>query len=592
MLQVGLKRLCRQVIPRGPKQLAGHPMRAIAKAKVLVDVSSPVNPILDTESPGQIVREADYALYPFEPLGSLIRQLALEDRGTDLIANLVHRAVDVIEQGDSVKRSSKRESLQSAIYSQCFGLFADGKYAIFQMYNRQVFSKVAPKVHASKLSDIKRLISQPLLRAIAFNRNLLVDPNQVMAAAGVDGFRTIMDMYSLDLRSLTGKNLDQLLNAMRSRRNQAAHFDLLRVWLSVWDESLGMKTPAVRGSKWSMETVLLEVIRKQSKHMLIRLMAEVGGTTRDELARVCRSRHSITGMLKHPWAHDVIDEWMIEQRLGLATDATVASPIARIQGNSSVQIVPEKDPGISLLGTASLPTGSRKRPVHVSEAFLISKDSDLTLVKDAIFGLCDDADSYVGLSFVTSSVLSISTPTASYVVDMTAVNSMFVSFLVRKILNAKNLIKIVYSLESFLTQVQTVLGVPNVHFENIVDLRRSRLRRTVTVAHHDEALDGAILPGVIDPVSSYTSSGPLVEKVEHFPGNSRLGAMVEDVLGCRHDRDIAFDESAWLIRPLSEELCLFAANDSHYLVQIELELRNNRNLLPSEVLTFDPFIHS
>lgn len=67
-----------------------------------------------------------------------------------------------------------------------------------------------------------------------------------------------------------------------------------------------------------------------------------------------------------------------------------------------------------------------------------------------------------------------------------------------------------------------------------------------------------------------------------------MSEMVAEYLELTHDRGIAFQPDIWLYRPFSEDMQIFAANDSHLLIRLERHLRS-RNIMPNEVLCYDPF---
>jgi len=542
-----------------------------------VDVSSPLNCVLDTESPGQIVRETVFTLFPAEGLSSLMGKLASRDRILDIVANLVHRAVDVMEEQDSELREGKRKEFQTAIFTYFVKSMQSGDpdYRIFAIYNRVTFEQVAPKLHADKHNLIERLIAQSILRAILLNRAIVLDPNRVLERTGVDGFRRVKDMYRLDLSFLQGKSLDRILESMRNKAKHVIHFELLDVWASVWVEGTSIDAPLARGSKWSLNRILKEIIRKRSKDMLLKLLCTVDENTRNDLIEVCVSKHGFTGMLRYPWAHDIIDEWRVETALG---DDSF---------NVSSMLVPERVQVISAKtqDAATNPDeGSGRQICSAENSFLVDSDRKLTECKRRILG----NGNHIGISFVSESVISISTENESFILDLLSVNSVFVIYLLKCILNDKSSTKLVYSLESFLNNLQNLSGKEEpIHFENLVDLRRSRSRKSIFDKSPSESLD-AVLPGIIEKSEPSNSSSSQIESSVYYGGNQRMSEMVSEYLDVAHDRGIAFQSELWLYRPLSEELQIFAANDSHLLIRLEKHLRW-RNIMPNEVLCYDPF---
>lgn len=551
---------------------------ALKRSLAAVDVASPSSALLDAESFGQNSMDTNFVLFPHLELAPLMAQLVREDRKSDLIANLVHRAVHVIECSDLDQRARLRHSLQTSIYSVVYRLISQsdvGGYGIFGIFNRLDFDSVVPKLHPEKKEMIIKLISQPLLRIATFNRDIVLDPNHVIGATGVDGFRSIMDLFLLDLRLLNGKNWDRLLDAMRSRKRGGVHFELVRVWMLVWDESVGIDSPPVKGSGWTMRRVLSQIIQKQSKDMLNALLAASGGR-RTDLLTVCQSRHALTGMPKHPWANDIVEEWLIQHKLGMGSEF------------ASVLTGPEDHLRLSLPEVTgqneAVETESNKLEETV---FLINSDSKLTRLKEQLYA---DAG-VIGMSFVTDSVISISTMDASFVIDLATVNRVFCRFLIKKLLNADR-VKVVYSLESLLDKLQSLLALQDgIHFSNVVDLRRGRIRRTLQVMSTgpEQGLE-VELPGLIDPEPLSSSALQTRESVQHIFGRVSLSVLVEQYLpGNEHDRSLAFATDKWEYRPLGKELLVFAANDSRYLVRLEDEFRQS-GFEPTEVLSYDPFL--
>ena len=542
-------------------------LRAQKKFLNKVDVSSPINMVLDAESQGRVVRKTDFSVFPSERLSDLIYRLNSEENNTDLVANLLHRAVDIFEQSDSAKREEMRKVFQSEIYSVQVRLFsAKSGYGIFEIYNRLRFGQVAAKVRPEKLEALKQLIMQPILRIVAYNRDVVIDPNQVMERTGVDGFRSIMDLFHLDLASLEGRNLARLLNSMKSdhKQGQFVHFELLHVWFQVWDESLGVKGYLCPG--WNLEKLLIAIIKKQSKDMLVSLFVQSGERVRNVLVQTCRQRHSITGVPKYPWANEMIDSWILD------------TPPVELSGVNSASLLAPK--ANNDLENDSEPDTDARSLLSEKDIFLLNSDSQLTRVKEQL-----QTETLLGLSFPSENVLSVACVGSAFVIDLRSVNPALVKFLVKKILNDPAKTKVVYSLEAFLNHIQSTLGMTEgVHFENLVDLRKGRVRRSFSQSLNDED-QSACIPGLLVPCEKNHGTR---EKAEFFFNKTPLSRMVQQVLQVSHDRAIAFQSDVWLYRPLSRAAMLFAAKDAHVLVELENAFRAQR-MMPVEILNYDPF---
>jgi hypothetical protein len=542
-----------------------------------IDTSSPLNPILDVESPGQPVRETDFILFPFERLDSLITRLCYEQRSHDLSANLIHRAVEVMEETNPKVREDKRKSLQTSIHASFSrGLITGTKdvYLLFGIFNEGIFNRLVPKIHSDKSYNIVRLISQPMLRVAAFNRGIVLDPNEVMAVTGPSGFRSIMEMFNFDVSALSGRNFDRLLHSMSNQRRKTIQYDAVDLWLKLWDvlgNGKRIDSPLISGSKWTMLKVFEEIIRKQSKELLVKLLS-IPGIRRD-VFDLCLSRHSITGMLKHPWAFEVVDTWLIEN----------GRDQARLGENSSVYAPVNPCPVPTNAVTGELVPSRLRDP---SAIFLIDSDIKLKRVKDEIF-----KHSLVGISIINTSVVSLSTEEKSYLIDLSLVNSVFVAYLLKQILNRSSMKKVVFSLEAFLNQLQDIIlkNESGIHFENLIDLRRDRIRkldtRRLKQTETMEPVKSDLFHVGEDNQICYA---PNPEINQHFIGYKRLSDLAVNILGVSHDRGLVFKEEAWLYRPMNEEVMRFASNDSFVLIEIEKKLES-QGIVPSEILSYDPF---
>ena len=559
------------VIRKSFGSLAGRHLRRLSN----VDISSPVNMMLDVESPGRDVRETSFSLYPKESLERLIVQFNEENRGPDLVANLVHRAMEILEESDSQQREESRRKFQSEIYAVHAKMFREMQgcgFGIFEMYNRQRFAEIAPKLKGAKLELVRKLITQPLLRIVSLNRDITLDPNQVMKKSGVDGFRAIMDLFNIDLRLLNAHNLNRLLSALPPDQ-------LVEVWFQVWDESIGVGKPVKKGSQWTMEKVLLEIIRKQSRDVFFKLFLQVGGTNSvKELIAVCRKRHTVTGTPKHPWANDLIDSLILQREI----DSSVFLEPSFSGGHdqSLVSLARGDEPIIE--------TPSDKQTLISQEhIFLINSDAQLTRVKE-----CLKDRHMVSLSFPANNVLAIAANENAFVIDLTAVKIAFVKYLVTSLLNDTSRRKVVYSLESFLDRMQSDLKFSEgiVHFENLIDLRKGRIRRSLThvVAEPELEEDHNIMISQSVELPVCEKKSKVAEKTEHFYQKTPLPLMAEEMLGYHHNRSLVFQPNVWLYRPLPVDVIEFAAHDAHVLLRLEKAFRA-QNMMPVEILNYDPF---
>ena len=518
-------------------------LRQIRRKLKNIDIAAPLSPLLDSESMGRNTRELNFSLFPTSSLKVVMDKCIASQSPTDLIANLVNRCMVIIEEPDEVKREQFRKEFQTVIFAK-FGAYFASKtkngYYIFALFNRQTFSEISPKLHKDKSDLIMKLLTQPILRLAALRRGEL-DPNLVMIFAGVDGFRSIMDRFHLDLRLLNAKNIDRLLDRMRGKG--VVHYEILRVWFAIWNEEEGVSIsqPVVAGSRWTMAKLLAEIERKRSKCMLIELLRSCSEWSRNLVVSHLRARHAITGLARLAWSSAIVDEWMVEARL--ATHSHSPEPISSGNDIEIPKIIEDADSG----EVETIP----RIPVK-----LVSYDKDLAQVKKDLISA-----PMVGISFVRENLISISTDIHSWVIDLDSVSEPLVRFLLKRILNEEKCVKIVYSLERFLDLLQLRLRMDLIHFENIVDMRRGRIRRRLE----------------------------FTEKIDHIPGHESLSSLVAEYVGDVHDRSRIYDlEDEWKYRPLREDLVMLCAHDSHYLLKLERRFLE-MGFKPVEVLTFDPF---
>ena len=554
--------------------------RILAKKRLdTIDISSPLNPLLDVESFGRNVRDVNFTLFPLSPLNSVVDQFISGGDPVGLIANFVDRCTSILEERDPENRERMRRDFQTTLYTKFGRYFSESDergYMLFSIFNRLRFQEVSPKLHREKSELIQKLISQPVLRLISTRGDILINPNLVMKYAGVDGFRSIMDRFYLDLRLLNGANFDRLMEAMRSRaKGGVVHFEIIRVWFSVWEANIDK--PPIKGSKWTMKKLLTEVERKQSKHMLIELLRNCSDPARNEVVAFLRRRFSITGMYIMPWSSSVIDDWMLEKAL-LGEDGQLTQLLA-------------KPPTLISSSPSSSPVGQPKSLAETSvrsrvPVTVISHDKQLSLVKKDLMSLSDDI---VGISFIRPNVLSVSSSLNAYIIDLESTNRVFVTFLVKKLLGDPNITKVVYSLEAFLDRLQLHLGMETVHFESVVDMRRGRIRRRLVNKRSEDQYElEPSIPGILTTDASPESLAK--EQVDHINPGQSLSDLTEEYLGIAHDRSAVYDlsDEQWNYRPLDNELVMLSAHDSFLLIGLEKKFRQ-MGFKPTEVLCFDPF---
>ena len=505
------------------------------------------------------VRETDFVLFPSLELGGLIARLASERRGKDLAANLVQRAMAVVEESDvGGARVLKRREFQSVVYQQAVAQVSEGNYSLFRIFNERDLHAISPK-----LPDLVRgLLLQPLIRLTVYNKNIPLDPNRVMEMTGVVGFKKIFSLFSLNVSELNFQHLDSLLNSMRSR---TLHHAFVSVFLSVASGVRSVRSPVVPRSRWTVERVVMEILKKRNSGLLCEVLAGVSPGVRREIFDLLIARHVLTGMPKHPWAL----EWVASGGEGWEVTAPLDDAHAPLD---ALLEAPLEAPAQSPPHTA---------PSREARSFLISTPGNLHVVKSAL-----QEEAIVGLSFVCESLLSVSGSTESFLIDLKTVPHQFVTALLKQLLSDAARAKVVYSLGAFLNAIQS-LAEGGVHFENLIDLRLARIRRSEEWIETERVDFHATGIPALDRKSG-ESVPQYREKVEHFPPSARLADLVREHLQDSHDRHLAQLGDEWEIRPLSAALLEFAACDSHHLVRVEKALRARR-IFPTEILSFDPF---
>lgn len=544
-----------------------------------IDVSSPLDPLLDVESLGRNVRDINFTLFPLSPLNSVIDQFISGRDSLGLIANLMDRCNSILKERDPENRDRIRREFQTTLYTKFGRYFSDHDergYMLFSIFNRLSLQEVSPKLHRDKSELIQKLIAQPVLRLISTRGDIDIDPNLVMKYTGVDGFRSIMDRFHLDLRLLTGANFDRLMEAMRSRTNGGVvHFDSLRVWFSVWEE--GLDKPPIKGSKWTIKKLLTEIERKQSKYMLIELLKNCSDSARTDVVAFLRRRFSITGMYIMPWSSSIIDEWMIEKAL-LGDESEITQLLTR-----PASWIPSTHSNSSADHSRSLTDTAIRSRIPVS---VISNDKQLIAVKKDLLSL---SDNIVGISFIRPNVLSVSSSSNAYIIDLDSTNRVFVTFLLKKLLGDPSITKVLYSLEAFLDKLHLCLGLDTIHFETVVDMRRGRIRRRLVDKRDDDQYQlEPTIPGIIDTDCNQKTLAK--EQVDHIHPGQNLADLTAEFLGIVHDRSAVYDisDEQWNYRPLDNDLVMLSAHDSFLLIGLEKKFRQ-MGFKPTEVLCFDPF---
>ena len=367
------------------------------------------------------------------------------------------------------------KSFDTVIYTESLKMIERKDYSIFHLFNPKLFPKPSRKVSLVKFRILKSLIRIPIYNKIS------LCPNKILAETGMNEFVKIYKLLGLELGNLDSKE----------------EFLKTQSLAQIIDEHLGLVD-----SEWIINRV---IVRKDSH--LIEKLWKIYPNEIEEI-----SGKKKFGKLNFFWLH----EW-----------------VTTYQGVADIELVSSNDIATSSslsIGGSSPSSGGSTIPSRISVSYLIQSDSDLHLVKESTLG------DTVGLSFVTSSVLSISTVSKSFIIDLESVSLSL--YLLRQILADSKTKKIVYSLSSFLDNMMR-MDEELVHFVNLVDLR---------------------------PL------GP-------------MGELLKTYLNIDHDRSLAFQPALWQYRPLKVELQEFSANDSFYLVR----LNNAMEAHKIAVLSFDPF---
>jgi len=544
-----------------------------------LDVSSPVNPLLDTESLGMNTRITNYIIAaPTKKISDVIYQLAHEEnRTTDLVANLIHRAMEVIEEIDTEQRSVRRNKFQSQLFSVAQKLFLEQNFNLFAFYDKRILGEISAKIQPKKLELISSLITQPLLRLAVLNRAIYIDPNKVFHVTGVDGFKKISDLFLIQFWHLKPELLDKYLNSFVTRKGP--QFDIVRVWMMIASssDSVTLTTPIVPGSKWNLKKLLQLIICKKSEPILREIFRSFLQTGKFELVSemvyMCRSSHTITGTLRYPWAVETLEKWFSN-----SSDLS-KSFIEQISEVLQVSDRPDLEP--------IEPQTIQNSPWDAS-TFLIDSHSALMEFKLKLFS----SKEIVGISFPHESIVSVTTDDCTYVIDLLAVEQRFVSSILKRLLNDQERVKIVFSLSNFLLHIQDLLG-DTVHFENLIEVRGNRVRRRSgkpTREQVEQFITSVSCPGVDELTHTESESSSSSVSCEWFSENRTMSLRELSVkwLGIDHDRAVCIRGDSWDIRPLPDEYLKTAANDSRVLVMLETRWRQ-KGILPVETLSFDPF---
>jgi len=549
-----------------------------------LDVSSPENPLLDTESLGMNTRKTRYTIYS---TGADFFELAItEGREIDLIANLIHGAMEVIELDDPIERGARRAEFQSLIFTTAQRLFLENNFSLFSFYNRKIISKISEKIQPKKFELISSLITQPILRVAVENRAIRIDANAVLSIIGVDGFRKNFDLYKIEIWNLNGKNLDSLFDYSYKGdvKGRRIHFDIVRVFHLVWDNTEGelrkISTPIIAGSKWTLKRLLTQTINKKSEVMLEEVFRRFPDMV-PEMFAFCHSRHSITGMAKYPWAIDVIDCWRRRNDGG----PHMVSGIPQLRASRDMSSHPNCLSSIT--GTPQPRILSR-----LSKTYLIDSAVKLTELKRKI----KNADHpLIGISIPHSSMLSMACGDETFLIDNRMIEEKILSFFLKKILSQDDLKKAVFSLNTFLNDAQELTGEAEIEFCNVVEIRGVWRKRSMKVnvlgeERIEDLVNSVSCPGVdgleIPKSINFTKTTEHVEYMDNRGENLRELCM--HFMEIDHDRKLCFSNHGWDIRPMTDEYLTVASNDSYLLVQL-VEKWSRLGFTPVEELSFDPF---
>jgi hypothetical protein len=321
------------------------------------------------------------------------------------------------------------------------------------------------------------------------------------------------------------------------------------------------------------------IIAKQSESILKELFQQIlrsqNVTLLNEIVLFCRSTHSITGSLKYPWAVRVIDDWMATESRVFCQVDTIGEPT----DNMSISRREE-----TVLST----------PIdHPWDARTIMIDSHETLMELKKLLNSISEKTFVGISFPAKNIVSISFDDFAYVIDLVSVEPKFVSYILKRLLNDQNCVKVVFSLSKFLVDIQQLIG-DSVHFENVVEIRGTRVRKRLgSTQDVEKILTSAFCPGVEGIDQQVVESHTVTQLCEWFTESrtSNLRELSKSWLGIDHDRQLCFEHDQWDIRPLPEDFVRVAANDSRILVMLETRWRKE-GIVPVETLSFDPFENS
>jgi hypothetical protein len=529
--------------------------------RVPINFAGVPNELLDVDSLGQPTRSTEFTIHASMDTRTLITRMD-ESRRLDLVANLIFRANLVIEETDPQKRSQMKEELQTAIFKGVQECILERKsFMIFSIFNPKLVDSVSPKLRHKDL--IFGLLSQPVLRLIMQNRAICVDPNEVLRFTGIVGFKNISEKFLLDMSRLTPRNIDTYFNSFRGIGS--VQHDLVRAWFDVWSSGT-LATPIVPGSKWTFRRFAAAVIAKQNEGLLREIFDRVDVGMRVELLALCLARDPVTGIPKFPWAVDAIHNW-------------AAEGVGFIEGGEGVG---RREEVASLILTPTIALTPDRFAVPESNIFLIDSDVKLTELKSILL----DAPTFA-ITYPLPTVISVATHKGSYIIDLESVERVFVVYLLKQILSSKKVRKIVSSLGSFLRTTGDLVG-DTIHFENVVDIRGSRVkRRRISREEKNDSLEKLFAEE--GQVCTVLSSKPMpnsdFEQVEHFSGRVPTDVMSREFLG----RVIATIPNTHPgIRPLGVALIQGIACDSAVILALEEEF-TKRGIVPTEVLDYDPF---
>ena len=444
-------------------------------------------PTSSTKPPAPTPPSRNYDIFIDKPLGRVLIDDQLS--ADSIVANIMFRAQEVLNERDSNSREAMLKRYQSEIFTALNTLIGDGvsgvessqylafdqhdlqptlnypasskNYRMFSIFSTTVIKRVSPKIRSRQLKFLRHFVFQPVLRfAFSRQRNPL-EINELIAAMGGRTFARFRHNLFLDWSIISGPSADRVLMELleEERLFDAVRFAgevnfIARQPGKVFGASStvpALMTPILPDMTVKWFDFLEKIENRKSVEILTLFFAVAPVSVRDAAVQWSIERSKVTGLLKRPWASF---RGLGDGRFNLRGSPISKSALSRTQAG---------DPGLS--------RWSDHKDTHESAIVLtVPLSSDRIYLVDSaeklseLFGILQTS-STVGISFQKSldndlvDALTLATTNRAYIIDMAVIKTEVFGFLasvlylVDWLMKSSAVVKLCYSAETLFDQI-------------------------------------------------------------------------------------------------------------------------------------------